>query len=312
MKNIHISALIGGVIFVLCLYYLVFSFQWASIFQILYRVDLLWLIGSGVLSTVVFWLIRTLRFYFLLKALNVHIKFSHLYMINVLSMTFSIFTPVQTGEAIKIEMLRRSGGLDRAPGYAIFISERLIDLVVITLTAVLCFILGISKFIGNTTAIVSLCAIMILGIILYITIRYIPATSPLAPFSQAISQCLINWKVLFSVILLTILGWLVIALGWNGCLRSISIELSLPQSIAMTSIITVVNILSFIPSAVGISEIGIASFLMHLKYSAPLAQAGAIAIRIYALVVILLGLFHFIWMKFFTARSCPGTSHRSS
>jgi len=48
-------------------------------------------------------------------------------------MSFAIITPLQSGEALKVEMLKKIGALERVPGYGIFITERILDLITVYL-----------------------------------------------------------------------------------------------------------------------------------------------------------------------------------
>ncbi len=62
-------------------------------------------------------------------------------------------------------------------------------------------------------------------------------------------------------------------------------------------------IISFVPGAVGVSEIGITAILTRMGIESSLAQTGAIALRGYALTLLVLSLFHWIILKLFSTKS---------
>jgi len=87
----------------------------------------------------------------------------------------------------------------------------------------------------------------------------------LGTFFQPFNQCVRNWKILATVIVLTIGGWLFIIAGWYISLRSIYITISFLETTAVTAITTLLGIISLIPWSLGISEVSISSSLAYLK-----------------------------------------------
>jgi uncharacterized membrane protein YbhN (UPF0104 family) len=55
--------------------------------------------------------------------------------------------------------------------------------------------------------------------------------------------------------------------------------------------------MSFVPGAVGVSEISISTILTKMGIENSLAQTGAIAVRGYALVILVLTLLHWLILK---------------
>jgi len=101
---------------------------------------------------------------------------------------------------------------------------------------------------------------------------------------------------LASAIVLTVCSWLVVAWAWQWCLKCVTVDLGIVESIELMAIMTLVNVLSLIPGAVGISEAGIAMSLQNLGYDAVNSQAGALILRLYSLVMLVLGSTHlFAW-----------------
>jgi len=55
-----------------------------------------------------FWLFRALRWFVLLEASGIHIAFSRLYLVGAISVALAILTPLQSGEALKVEFLKKA------------------------------------------------------------------------------------------------------------------------------------------------------------------------------------------------------------
>lgn len=304
------SIIIGAVIFAVSISYIIAYFQWQEILSVLFRVNFFWLLGGGFFSILLYWLIRALRWSILLQSVGVQIHFLRLYLIGAVSMAFSIITPMQSGEAVKVELLKKTGDLNRLPGYSVFVVEKIMDVVVVGLLAAVCVLLGLAGFLDEKIILLASVAVVAGFVIFLITIQAIrPSESSLiGRFLVPLNQCIKNGKILALITTLTLAGWLVVALGWYFCLRSISISLSFFQTLALTSIITLVNVLSLIPGAIGISEAGIAAFLVYLGYTEPMGQAGGLILRIYGFMLLLLGILHYIVIKLMRGQTAqPGS-----
>jgi uncharacterized membrane protein YbhN (UPF0104 family) len=297
-----LGGIISGAIFIICIYYIVCYFQWRVIFQLLTQVDLRWFLGAGIGTILLYWIIRTMRWCVLLIAVNIHIDFYRLYLVGAISMALAVITPLQFGEALKIELLKKVGVLDRMPGYGIFMTEKILDLTVVLLMAIVSLLLGFSNSLGRGSILTAVVMLLIcLNIFLTIVKRISPNTL-VGRFFQPFSQCVRSPKVLVSVVLLTIGGWLLVAIGWYVSLRSISILLTLSETTALTAITTLISFLSLIPGALGISEVSISSFLVYLKQDVPVAQAGALIIRTFGIMVLIIGSAHFLSWKLICMR----------
>lgn len=301
------SVIVSGAIFFLCTYYMVFYFQWSVIFQLLTQVDLKLFLGAGVGTILLYWLIRTMRWFVLLKAVDIHIDFYRLYLVGAVSMAFTIVTPLQSGEALKVELLKKVGALDRVPGYGIFMTEKILDLIVVLLMAILSLLFGVSNFLDKGTMFAAVAVLLICFMVFFVMIQRISPNNAVGRFFQPFNQCIRSPKVLASVVLLTFGGWFFVVLGWYISLRSISISLTLLETAALTAITTLIGILSLIPGALGISEVSSSSFLVYLKQDVPIAQAGALIIRLYGGMILILGFAHLLaWKLIHVRKRMPG------
>ena len=82
------------------------------------------------------------------------------------------------------------------------------------------------------------------------------------------------------------------------------------DSMTLLSVMSVVNILSFIPGGVGVSEADIAEPLVRTGRSSSASQAGALAIPFYGGKTVLLGAVHFLIWR--TSSPWPSSQTSSS
>ncbi len=243
-----------------------------------------------------------MRWFVLLKASDIHIDFYHLYMVCSMSVAFALLTPFQSGEALKVELLKKTGSLERIPGYGIFMTERILDLMVVLLMAISGIIFGASKLQDKRVIFAVVALIIICFAFFFVIIRRIPPANVVGRFFQPLNQCVRSGKIMATVVILTIGGWLFIVLGWYASLRSISISVNLLDAAAMTAITTLIGIFSFIPLSLGINEVSISSFLVYFKQDIPVAQAGALIIRGYSIITLIMGFVLFIIWKLILCR----------
>lgn len=106
-----------------------------------------------------------------------------------------------------------------------------------------------------------------------------------------------KWMLLFASIF-TVLSWLMVILGWKNALASVAVDINFLQASSLVSMTTLLIIISFVPGAIGVSEVGIAAILTKMGFDPPLAQTGAIAIRAYTIIILGLTLIHWLVLKF--------------
>jgi len=286
-----ITFCIAATVLTLAVRYIIINFQWHEIGQQLTHMNWAWLLIGGSASILAYWLTRAMRLKMLLEKMGVSIPLHRLYLLNAVYLSLSIITPFQSGEALKIEALKRHGLLERHIGYSAFFIERVLDLIVVIGLAAASLLLTASPTIDRTL-IYTLA--LLLAIILPCCALLLRLVPPAGKLGRIVAPLRITLDPLFFIrqVLITTLGWILVSLGWLACLRGLQIELDLFRGIALTTTVTLINIFSFIPGAVGISEAGVAHFLIRYGYEPAIAQAGAIAVRLTMLVVIALGVLH--------------------
>jgi uncharacterized membrane protein YbhN (UPF0104 family) len=109
-------------------------------------------------------------------------------------------------------------------------------------------------------------------------------------------QCIGDVRTLSLVVIVSCLSWASVAFSWQIFLYGGSIHLGFVSSVALMSVVALVNILSLVPGGLGISDVSSAQVLTEFGFAAPTAQAGALVLRSYSLVAVALGLGHLgVW-----------------
>lgn len=300
VRHKTILLIIAVSIGIFCLYKVFVSFDWQLVRESLQKSNLYLLFFGSIFSIISYWFFRALRWRFLLTDKDVPISFWQIYLMTAVSVGISTITPFQSGEALKVEYLKKYG-VNRFSGYGTFILERFLDLFVVVGLGLLGVSLsfnweGLQNYLYIFAGCVGLGALLI---ILLTFLLPFPKLQPLKTWLQT------RWKGKYQILqafLLTLLSWLAVALGWHFALQSVSIEISFVQSISIVSLTTLLAILSFVPGSIGVSELSISSILVKMGTANSLAQTGAISIRLYALMILLLTLFHWLAMLNLTSK----------
>lgn len=288
-----IFALLIGVI---CVYYVAGSFDWNQIWISVKKVNYIIFFISISATLIVCFLVRTLRWHLLLKDENIEIPFIKLYLYNAFAIGISTITPFQSGEALKVELLRKYGG-KRLSGYAIFFLERVFDLSTVLSLAIVGSIFGLEFGIKRIYLyIVGAGFIIILATAIgCIALIPIEILKPIRDWLNGIWQK--KWNLL-SALGLTFISWIIIVLGWKLALSFFSIDISFLHSVSLVSLTTLISVISFVPGAVGVSELSISTLLINMDINNLVAQTGAIAIRCYAIVILIMTVIHWAILKF--------------
>jgi uncharacterized membrane protein YbhN (UPF0104 family) len=277
----------------LCVRYIVVHFDWKEIRTVMQQGHPAMFIATTVACTLAYWALRTWRWRILLGTTQAaRIPWLDLYLCTASGLALALVTPFQSGEAVKVELLRKLGRIERFDGYSSFAIERLLDfgsVLVLALIAVAADpVWGL-----NSNVLVGVCCVFAIGILaVWLLIAKIGRSA--GGWLQRLQCYTARPAALAGATILSLASWLIVVAAWHGCLRGVNISLPAIQSVGLTSVMTLVNILSLIPGAVGISEAGIAMFLQRIGHEAANAQAGALMVRVFSLIVIGLGILHFL------------------
>lgn len=274
------------------LWYLATQYEWRASFARLQLVDFVSLAALIFFAHVAFLLVRTWRWLIVVRVSNPDIRFKDLYWISAVLLSFSIITPGQLGEALKIELLKRHGLLGRLPGLGSFALERLLDLMVIAGMGVVGLALDDKfshRFPWFYSAAIALCTVGVLVFcLLWATGPHCLPTGYLRRLRHAIGTPVLWVKMA----LLTVAGWGLVAVAWQVTLGADDIRLSVSETLWLISLVTVGTILSFIPGGVGVADLITVEALIGAGIEQVAAQSGALILRAYAVIVVFIGIGH--------------------
>jgi uncharacterized membrane protein YbhN (UPF0104 family) len=208
------------------------------------------------------------------------------------ALSFAIFTPFQTGEMLKVELLKKNGMLERFPGYGSLMVEKLLDLASLVSLACISLLTTFDFITDRRYAYYGLVLTLIAGGFVLFLLSRLRLKGRLQLLIQQASECVGDLPTLAMVLLITLLSWALVAITWQVLLFSGGIYLTFWMAAAMMSVVSMISILSLIPGGIGISEVGTSQVLMYFGYATTIAQAGAIDLRAYSVIALLLGLSH--------------------
>ena len=306
------AILFSAAVFVGSTIYVVFTFQWGPIALALKEVNLIYLIGYGGSSIMLYWMIRALRWHLLLKRTDTIVPFFDVYMCTAVSLSFSIFTPLQSGEMLKVELLRKYGMIQRFPGYGSFLVERALDLATVLTIAGVSLLTVLNILPDRSYAFYLIAGSISFGIIGIYTLYKLQFTGRAQQLLDHMNQCIGNAPKLLLVAFITCVSWASVAFSWWILLYCGSLPLDFLKTLALMSTVTLVSILSLVPGGLGISEAGTSQVLIWLGFASTAAQTGTLLLRSYSIIAIVLGVVHFTLWKMVRKRRSRRAAAASS
>ena len=277
-------------LFIASVVYIARSFQWHEVGKVFARVNLPWLILGGGLSTIAYWILRALRWHALLKRTGVSVRPGDLYVSTVVALSLAIFTPLQSGEALKIEFLRNRGVIRGIPGYATFLTERILDLA--TVFGMACWGVLIEFGILPSWLAYALFAAMVVGGGGIFVLRRLRLPGKMGELLDEVRRSLGDPTTFASVLVITVMSWAAVTLSWQIFLYSAGIELGFGKAVALVSLVTLASVISMIPGGLGVSDVSVFEMLRHFGFADSIAQDGTVVLRLYSVVVIVLAIAH--------------------
>jgi uncharacterized membrane protein YbhN (UPF0104 family) len=254
-----------------CVFYIFRTYRWDEVGRLLAGGDMAMMFIGSSLGIVAYYGLRAARWHLMLRAAGKPAPFASVFEATTLSVGIAVLTPASAAEAIKVEMLKRNLLTDRATGYSSFISERVLDGVVLALVG-LAGVQRASLFSGSWIPEILLGGGLLGALVL-------------AGIARSRGH-----RVPAAVVVVTLLGWLAVGAAWHACFAGLKIEVPFAGTLTVMALSTILSVLSFIPGGIGVSELSIAALLELLGAPTPAAQAGSLAIRVLTLWVLALGL----------------------
>lgn len=289
------TSVIAGVVLLVCSVYIARNFRWREVVALLSQADLVWFLVGGGAGVIGFWLMRTLRWHLLLRGMQGEMRLSDLYLCSAVALSLSVFTPFQSGELLKVELLKKYGHVGRLPGYSIFLLERVADLYAVIAIGLVALAIRLGSLSNVDAAWLSL-LLLGLPIAAYVLLHRLRLPGRLGEVVGQIQGSVSTPTVLFVLLILTLLSWTMSALAWQACFLSLSIALGMAEMLGLLSIITLATVVSFIPGGIGIAEAGVTEMLINYGISVPLSQAGALILRALSFLIIVMGALHWLWL----------------
>ena len=291
------AILFSAAVFVGSTIYIALTFQWGPIAMALKEVNLIYLIGYGGSSIILYWMIRALRWHLLLKRTDTIVPFFDVYMCTAVSLSFSIFTPLQSGEMLKVELLRKYGMIQRFPGYGSFLVERALDLATVLTIAGISLLTALNILPDRSYGFYLIAASISFSIIGIYALYKLRFTGRAQQLLDHMNQCVRNVPKLVLVTFITLVSWASVAFSWYILLYCGSVPLDFLKTAALMSTVTLISILSLVPGGLGISEAGTSQVLIWLGFASTAAQTGSLLLRSYSIIAIALGVAHLTLWK---------------
>jgi uncharacterized membrane protein YbhN (UPF0104 family) len=292
---IGLSMIISLTAFALSLWYLLSKFSWQHAWMLLFQADWHWMILATIPTILLFFLVRTVRWFILLRKAGVSIDFVELYFCNAMLVGLGVVTPLNAIELVKVEILKKRNMFDRSQGYSSFALERLMDLLVVVIIAAGAVAVGLPHFFHQAPSLFILLGFAaILGLILLMLMNHRSRllAAPLSWLRQNLIPYLREPKTLLAVGFFTTLSWLLVAAFWQISLQSVAIPVGFFQVTGIMFILTLLFMVVWVPGNVGTAELGIITFLQYYGIPVVDAQAGALMLRVCSLIVILMAILH--------------------
>ena len=277
---------------------------WEDLVSNIFSVDPIIIIIAMLLSLANY-IFRFLKWHLFTRSLKLDIPVMENFLIFMAGLSLSI-TPAKAGEAIRAFLLREKTKTGLSEGLASTFSERLIDLLAVTLLS----LIGLAVL-GNNNPVTywHILVLILLGIIfgvliflldpLYKKFRWLFGLKPWASIGTKIDKfrddviVTFQYNVFLSALLLGMIGWSCEGLGFFLIAQNLGITITIEVAIFIYTTSSLLGAISFLPGGLGVMEGSMELFLAEfLIISAALAGALIILTRIATLWFgIALGLF---------------------
>lgn len=289
-----IASLVAGGTFAICIWYLAKHFEWREAFSYLLRTDFVRLIGLVWAAHLGYILLRTCRWWIVVRRANPDIRFGDLYWISAVVVSLAILTPGQLGEALKIELLKRRGLLARLPGLGAFALERVLDVLAIAGMGAIGVMFGSGLSQRYPWLRLGIGILIAIGLAaLYLLLRFDPGgrASHWLAWMRTGSGSPETWA---KMAVLTAFSWSLVGLGWQIALLAVDVHVSLAETMWLISLVSLGTLVSFVPGGLGVAEVLTVEALLDIGTTPVAAQAGALILRAYGLIIVLFGLAHLV------------------
>ena len=236
---------------------------------------------------------RFIKWHLFTRSLELEIPVKDNFLIFFAGLSLAI-TPAKVGEAIRAFLLQKTSTTELSKGLASTFSERLVDLVAVTILALIgVFVLGFSQSLIYLPLLVLILLGILFGVLfflfdpLYNSMSWIFHLKPWASIGLKIDRfrsdvvTTFHYDVFFGSLFIGIIGWACEALGFFLLALNLGIPLTIEASLFIYTISSLLGAISFLPGGLGVVEGSMELFLADLlAISLPLAGSLIILIRL--------------------------------
>jgi uncharacterized protein (TIRG00374 family) len=263
---------------------------WEDLISNLMRVNPIVVIIAMLLSFTNY-IFRFFKWHLFTRSLELEIPIKENFMIFIAGLSLAI-TPAKAGEAIRAFLLQRSSSTDLSKGLASTLSERLIDLIAVTILALIGVImLGFQQSVVYLPLLLIILLTILIGVMIFLF-------DPLYKFFSQIfrlrswsnlgtkidkfrSDVLVTFQhtVFLGALGLGMIGWACEGFGFFLIAHNLGIIISFEAAIFIYATSSLLGALSFLPGGLGVTEGSMELFLADIMKTS-LSLAGALIILI--------------------------------
>jgi uncharacterized protein (TIRG00374 family) len=184
-------------------------------------------------------------------------------------------TPAKSGEAIRAFLLNKGTDVDLSKGLASTFSERLIDLIAVTILSIIgIVVMGFTS--DYLIILLVIFTIVIFGVIailsdtLYNFFSRIVFIGPVKRFRNNIDKfrddviVTFHWPVLLGALFLGIIGWACECLAFMLIAQSLDISMSFQMATFIYATSSIIGAISFLPGGLGLMEGGLGFLVIDI------------------------------------------------
>lgn len=236
-----------------------------------------------------YWFLRTLRWRLLLQERrNEEFSLFELYKIIIFSLSIAVISPFQSGEVLKIAMLKeQNSNYDVGFLTKVFFVEKIQDFLFLFFV----FFIGsyfygvnlIEKIRLNNLVLFLLIVLQffLLGVSLYLLKKHEIAFG----------------KAIFFSFFYTVLSWFAMGFIWHNSLICVGLDVSVFQIQMLISTIMLATLFSFLPAGIGAAEVSAFVIFTELGVVEQTAKLGVISLRMMGLYSVFFGVLFYVLLK---------------
>ncbi|MFX0087337.1 MAG: YbhN family protein, partial [Candidatus Hodarchaeota archaeon] len=288
---ISFRSFIFGISLAIIVYLAIAIFSgWEDLMTYLFQVNPL-IVLLAMLLSLTNYIFRFLKWHIFTQSLGLDIPLNKNFQVFIAGLSLSI-TPAKVGEAIRALLLQKLISTDISKGLASTFSERLIDLLAVTILALVgIVVLGSKQSIIYLPILVLILVCILIGVLIFLSdslykiisrIFYVnPWRSMGAKVDKFRSDVVVTFNFIpfFAALSLSIIGWACEGLGFFILAQNLGITINFEAAIFIYATSSLLGAISFLPGGLGVVEGSMEIFMADLL-AITTALAGALIILI--------------------------------